>query len=74
MPAPYRGPITGRMTDGELIRADKDQFIARLYARLGPEEFYRRRLAWLAAHGRWTSYHRLIAYVERAGIDILPHT
>ena len=74
MPRPFRGLITGRSSDAMLIRADKSRFVAELYARLGPEEFYRRRLAWLAAHGRWTSYHRLIAYVERAGIDILPRT
>ena len=74
MPRPFRGIITRRSSDATLIHADKSRFIRQLYARLGPEEFYHRRLAWLAAHGRWTSYHRLIAYVERAGIDILPHT
>jgi hypothetical protein len=31
-------------------------------------EFYRRRLAWLAANGKWTSYNRLIAYLAKAGI------
>jgi hypothetical protein len=40
-----------------------------LYARLGPAAFYRRRLVWLAEHGKWMSYHRLAAYLERAGID-----
>jgi hypothetical protein len=72
MPRPFRGVITGRSSDATLIRADKDRFIRQLYAQLGPEAFWRRRLEWLAAHGRWTSYHRLIAYLERAGIDILP--
>jgi hypothetical protein len=74
MPRPFRGIITRRSSDGTLIHADKSRFIRQLYARLGPAEFYRRRLAWLAANGRWTSYNRLIAYLERAGIDILPHT
>jgi hypothetical protein len=74
MPQPFRGVITGRSSDATLIRADKSRFIGQLYARLGPEEFYHRRLAWLAAHGKWTSYDRLIDYLERAGIDILPHT
>ena len=53
-----------------MIRAGNDQFIRQLYARLGPAEFYRRRLAWLARHRKRTSYVRLIAYLERAGIDV----
>jgi len=70
MPAPFRGTITGRSSTGTLIRAGKSEFIRQLYARLGPEEFYRRRLAWLARHRKKTSYLRLIAYLKRAGIDV----
>ncbi len=72
MPRPYRGTITGRSSTGELIRADKDRFIRQLYARLGPAEFWRRRLDRLARHGKRTSYNRLIAYLKRAGIEISP--
>jgi hypothetical protein len=74
MPAPFRGTITGRSSNATLIRAGNDQFIRQLYARLGPREFYRRRLEWLVKHGKTTSYRRLVAYLKRAGIDILPHT
>jgi hypothetical protein len=70
MPRPYRGTITSRSTVGELIRADKDRFIRQLYAQLGPEEFWRRRLEWLARNGKRTSYDRLMAYLRRAGIEI----
>jgi hypothetical protein len=66
----FRGTINGRSSDRTLIRADKDRFIRELYARLGPAEFYRRRLTWLAENGKWTSYHRLVAYLERRGIEI----
>jgi hypothetical protein len=74
MPRPFRGIITRRSSDATLIHADKSRFIRQLFARLGPAEFYRRRLAWLAKHGKTTSFRRLIAYLERAGIDIVPHT
>jgi hypothetical protein len=70
MPRPYRCTITGRSSVGELIRADKDRFIRQLYARLGPAEFWRRRLEWLARNGKRTSYDRLVAYLQRAGIGI----
>ena len=70
MPCPYRNTITGRSSVGELIRADKDRFIRQLYARLGPEEFWRRRLEWLARTGKRTSYDRLVAYLQRVGIEI----
>jgi hypothetical protein len=70
MPRPYRKTITGRSSVGELIRADKDRLIRQLYARLGPAEFWRRRLEWLARNGKRTSYDRLIAYLQRAGIEI----
>jgi hypothetical protein len=70
MPRPFRNTITGRSTVGELIRADKDRFIRQLYARLGPEEFWRRRLEWLARNGKRTSYDRLVAYLQREGIEI----
>jgi hypothetical protein len=51
-----------------LIRYSKDRYIRQLYARLGPEEFYRRRLDWLAANGKQASYDRLFAYLAKAGI------
>lgn len=72
MPRPYRHTITGRSSTGELIRADKDRYIRQLYARLGPAEFWRRRLDWVARNGKRTSYERLVAYLEREGIEI-PH-
>jgi hypothetical protein len=74
MPRPYRGTITGRTSKNELIRASKRKFLRQLYARLGPEEFYRRRLDWLQANGKKTSYARLVAYLGRVGIDVSPHT
>jgi hypothetical protein len=70
MPRPFRGTITGRSSVGDLIRADKDRFIRQLYAQLGPAEFWRRRLDWLARNGKRTSYDRLRAYLEREGIEI----
>jgi hypothetical protein len=51
-----------------LIRAGKSEFIRQLYARLGPREFYERRLAWLEANQKWTSYHRLLDYLEPLGL------
>jgi hypothetical protein len=51
-----------------MIRADNDQFIRQLYARLGPEEFYRRRPEWLERNPKWTSYHRLLHYLESRGL------
>lgn len=72
MAKPFRGAITGRSSTGTLIRADKGRFARQLYARLGPAEFYRRRAAWLLEHGEATSYARLMAYLECAGIDIGP--
>jgi hypothetical protein len=72
MPRPYRLQNTGKFTTGELIRASKSEYIRCLYARLGPEEFYRRRLEWLAANQKWTSYHRLVAYLKAQGINIFP--
>ena len=69
MPRPYRAQKSGKLTRTScLIRQSKDQYIRQLYARLGPEEFYRRRLAWLAANGKRTSYNRLLAYLDKAGI------
>jgi hypothetical protein len=70
MPRPYRLTSTGRSSTGELIRADKDRFIRQLYARLGPAEFWRRRLVWLALNGKRTSFNRLVAYLKRKGIKI----
>ena len=74
MPRPFRGIITGRSSDATLIRADKSRFIQELYGRLGPAEFYRRRLNWLQANGKKTSYDRLAAYLRGAGVEISPHT
>src|SRR4051794_1521242 len=71
MPRPFRDQITRRTTTHELIRAGKSQYIRALYARLGPEEFYRRRCEWLLANGKTTSYQRLRAYLDARGIDVL---
>jgi hypothetical protein len=70
MPRPHRFNSAGRSIDGELIRADKDRFVRQLYRRLGPAEFWRRRLVWLAVNGKRTSFFRLVAYLQREGIDI----
>jgi hypothetical protein len=69
VPSPFRGIITRRTSDTTLIRATKSRFIQRLYATIGPREFFARRLAWLARNKKWTSYHRLAAYLRRVGID-----
>ncbi len=66
MPKPFRGQISGSSPTGMLIRASKDVWCRGLYRRLGPEEFYRRRLAWLLAHGKTTSYNRLVAYLAES--------
>ena len=74
MPKPFReqGCKRSRQSvDGMLIRWSKDMFIRGLYARLGPEEFYRRRLAWLKDNGKTTSYNRLVVYLKERGIEIL---
>jgi hypothetical protein len=39
--------------------------------RLGPIEFWRRRLEWLAAHGRWDAYQSTAAELEAQGFRIL---
>jgi hypothetical protein len=70
MPRPYRAQKPGKSLTGNLIRQSKDEYIRKLYARLGPEEFYKRRLDWLFANGKWKSYDRLVAYLEKAGIDV----
>jgi hypothetical protein len=70
MPRPFRGTTTGRSAVGELIRAEKDRFIRQSYAQLGPAEFWRRRLEWLARNGIRTSCDGLMAYVQREGIEI----
>src|SRR5262249_14395493 len=74
MPRPFRGTITRSTSTHQLIRASKSEFVRQLYARLGPAEFYRRRLDWLQSHGKTTSYVRLVAYLRGAGIGIPPHT
>jgi hypothetical protein len=76
VPRPYRAQKPGKPgSTSALIRLSKDQYIRQLYARLGPEEFYRRRLRWLAANRKWVSYDRLVAYLAKAGIEVfLPRT
>ena len=74
MPRPYRGLITCKTNTNALIRASKSEFVRQLYARLGPEEFYRRRLEWLQANRKKTSYDRLVAYLRGVGLEISPHT
>jgi hypothetical protein len=71
MPGPYRAqtPRKGSNATLSLIRQSKDQYVRQLYARLGAAAFYRRRLEWLAANEKWVSYHRLLAYLEKAGIE-----
>src|SRR3954466_10907897 len=70
MPRPFRDQITRRTTTHELIRAGKSEYVRALYARLGPQEFYRRRCEWLLANGKTTSYRRLRTYLEARGIDV----
>jgi hypothetical protein len=74
VPKPFQGQVTNRSSAGTLIRASKSEFIRCLYARLGPEEFYRRRLDWLQANKKTTSYGRLVDYLRRAGLVVSPHT
>ena len=70
MPRPYQAQRPGKSSlTSSLIRQSKDQYVRQLYARLGPEEFYRRRLAWLAANGKRASYDRLVAYLAKTGIE-----
>jgi hypothetical protein len=70
MPHPCRAQTrrTRSNATSSLIRESKDQYVRQLYARLGPEEFYRRRLAWLAANGKWTSHHRLTVFLGKRGL------
>jgi hypothetical protein len=69
MPRPYRAQKSGKSNlTHTLIRHSKDQYVRQLYARLGPEKFYRRRLAWLAANGKWASHNRLIVYLGKRGL------
>jgi hypothetical protein len=70
MPRPFRDQITCKSTVQELIRADKSQYIRTLYARLGPEKFYRRRLQWLRDTGKQVSCDRLIAFLKPRRIEI----
>jgi hypothetical protein len=39
--------------------------------RLGPCEFYRRRLEWLKARGHWDAFNRLVAELESRGFRIV---
>ncbi len=69
MPRPYQAQRPGKSSlTASLIRQSKDQYVRQLYARLGPEEFYRRRLEWLAANGKQASYDRLVAYLRKHGL------
>jgi hypothetical protein len=74
MPRPYAGTITKKTSTNELIRASKSELIRQLYARLGPEEFYGRRLDWSQVNGKATSYVRLVAHLRRVGLELSPHT
>ena len=38
--------------------------------RLGPAEFWTRRLAWLASRGKWAAYHRTIERLRAEGFRI----
>ncbi|MEW4568520.1 hypothetical protein AB1L88_11705 [Tautonia sp. JC769] len=38
--------------------------------RLGPCEYWRRRLGWLASRGRWVAYHRTIERLREEGFRI----
>jgi hypothetical protein len=69
LPRPFRAQKSGKSNlTRTLIRQGKDQYIRQLYARLGPEDFYRRRLAWLSANGKWTSYNRLVVHLSKHGL------
>ena len=58
MPRPCRRQNPGKPNaTNTSIRLGKDQYIREQYAKLGPEEIYRRRLAWLAANGKWCQRH-----------------
>jgi hypothetical protein len=50
----------------------QNQCIRGLCTPLGPEEFYRR-LEWLDANRKWTSYRRLEVDLAKAGIRVFPH-
>jgi len=75
LPRPHRAQRPGKSSlTCSLIRESKDQYVRQLYARLGPEEFYRRRLEWLAANEKCASYDRLVVYLAKAGIEVFfPH-
>jgi hypothetical protein len=70
MPAPLRRIVSRRSSPEAKARAAKnDRYIRGLYHRLGPVEFWRRRLCWLVESGKWVAYIRLVAYLRRKGID-----
>ena len=52
MPKPFRGQLSSSSSTGMLIRADKDRWCRAWYRRLGPTEFFRRRLEWLRITGK----------------------
>jgi hypothetical protein len=41
-----------------------------LYSTLGPQEFFRQRLLWLAANGKRTRFDQTVAKVRELGLDI----
>jgi hypothetical protein len=70
MPKPYE--CTGSRSSSPDVKArarKNDSYIRGLYHRVGPAEFWRRRLCWLVENGRWVSYIRLVAYLRRKGLD-----
>jgi hypothetical protein len=70
MPRPYRRTVARRSSPEAKARAGKnDAYIRGLYHRLGPVQFWTRRLNWLVHNGKWVSYIRLVAYLRRNGIE-----
>ncbi len=70
MPKPFRRTVARRTGPEAKARAAKnDRYVRGLYHRVGPVEFYRRRLCWLVENGKWVSYIRLVSYLRRKGID-----
>jgi hypothetical protein len=70
MAEPHRRTVARRSSPEAKARAGKnDAYIRGLYHRVGPAEFWRRRLCWLVENGKWVSYIRLIGYLRRKGLD-----
>ena len=61
MPKPFRRTVARRSSPEAKARAAKnDTYMRGLYHRVGPAEFWRRRLCWLVENGKWVSYIRLV--------------